>query len=190
LKKISGIKFITIDINALNRYNSQDITIEQIKAAAENANALAFIERNQFGNHNHIYSKSYFYLECADIDNDDYGSGFQRKVGPKGSQLSGGQKQRIAIARAIIRNPAIYLFDEPTSALDSQNEESIQESLERLMERSTSITIAHRMSTVKNCEKIFVFLEGRIVESGDYRSLVEKQGVFYKLEKGLPLNEK
>ena len=83
----------------------------------------------------------------------------------------------------------MYLFDEPTSALDSENEKIIQESLERITQGSTSITIAHRISTIKDSDRIFVFLDGKIVESGDYHSLVAQQGVFYKLEKGLPLDE-
>ena len=109
-------------------------------------------------------------------------------VGPRGSQLSGGQKQRIAIARAIIRRPLFYLFDEPTSALDSQNEEIIQQSLDYLMQQSTSITIAHRISTVRNCDKIFVLLHGKLVEQGKYEELLKIQGIFYKLEKGLEVN--
>lgn len=108
-------------------------------------------------------------------------------MGPKGSQLSGGQKQRIAIARAVLKNPALFLFDEATSALDSRNEKIVQESLERLMDTTTSITIAHRFSTIRNCDNIFVFLDGRIVESGKYQTLVEQQGIFYRLERGLPL---
>lgn len=83
----------------------------------------------------------------------------------------------------------MYLFDEPTSALDSQNEQVIQESLDRITQGSTSITIAHRISTIKDADRIFVFLDGRIVEAGDYHTLVGQQGVFYKLEKGLPLDE-
>jgi len=121
-------------------------------------------------------------------ENVDYGLGFNRIVGPRGSQLSGGQKQRIAIARAIIRRPLFYLFDEPTSALDSQNEEIIQESLDHLMQQSTSITIAHRISTVRNCDKIFVLLHGKLVEQGGYEELLKNQGIFYKLEKGLQVN--
>ena len=82
----------------------------------------------------------------------------------------------------------LYLFDEPTSALDSQNEEIIQESMEHLMQQSTSITIAHRLSTVKNCDKIFVLLHGKLVEQGGYEELLKNQGIFYKLEKGLQVS--
>jgi len=112
------------------------------------------------------------------------GTGFQRQVGPKGSQISGGQKQRIAIARAILKKPTVLLLDEATSALDTQNEEIVQKSLDRIMKGKTSLSIAHRLSTIKDSDAIMVFQEGKIVEKGKYEELVAKQGVFYNMEKG------
>jgi len=109
-------------------------------------------------------------------------------VGLKGSQLSGGQKQRIAIARAIIKNPSVLILDEATSALDSQNEKIVQESLDKIMERKTSIVVAHRISTIKDADEILVFSEGEIVERGNYQQLNEIQGMLYKLERGIDLN--
>jgi ABC-type bacteriocin/lantibiotic exporters, contain an N-terminal double-glycine peptidase domain len=106
-------------------------------------------------------------------------------VGPKGSQISGGQKQRIAIARAIIRNPSVLLLDEATSALDSQNEAIVQESLNKIVQGKSSITIAHRFSTIKDSDEILVFKDGEVVERGTYEQLTQAKGFFYQLERGL-----
>jgi len=122
-------------------------------------------------------------------DDKNMGSGFQRQVGPKGSQISGGQKQRIAIARALLNKPNVLLLDEATSALDSQNEKIVQDSLDYIMKGKTSIVVAHRISTIKDANEINVFLDGEIVEKGDYQTLTKNQGIFYKLERGLPLDK-
>lgn len=109
-------------------------------------------------------------------------------VGPKGSQISGGQKQRIAISRAILNKPNVLLLDEATSALDSQNEKVVQESLDKIMAGKTSIVVAHRISTIKDSDQIYVFQDGEIVEHGTYDELNKLQKVFYRLERGLPTN--
>jgi len=106
-------------------------------------------------------------------------------VGPKGSQISGGQKQRIAIARAIINKPKILLLDEATSALDSKNEEIVQQSLDNIMKGYTSIIIAHRLSTVKDADLIYVFDDGKIAEKGTFELLMEKKGLFWALAEGI-----
>lgn len=105
-------------------------------------------------------------------------------VGSKGNQLSGGQKQRIAIARAIIKKPKILLLDEATSALDTQNENIVQNSLNQIMKNKTSLIIAHRISTIKDADVILVLGAGHIIERGTYEELIQKQGVFHKLERG------
>jgi ATP-binding cassette subfamily B (MDR/TAP) protein 1 len=102
-------------------------------------------------------------------------------VGVKGSHISGGQKQRVAIARTILRNPNVLLLDEATSALDSANEKKVQESLDKIMANKTTISIAHRIDTIKNSDEIFVFEKGVIVEKGKYESLISQNGHFYKL---------
>lgn len=113
------------------------------------------------------------------------GTGFDKNVGVKGSHISGGQKQRIAIARAILRQPMLLLLDEATSALDSSNEKKVQDSLDRMMAGKTSITIAHRIDTIRNSNLIMVFYHGNVSEIGTYSELMERRGHFYKLEKGL-----
>jgi ABC-type multidrug transport system fused ATPase/permease subunit len=104
--------------------------------------------------------------------------GLESVVGPRGVKLSGGQRQRIAIARAILANPRILLLDEATSALDSESERLVNEALERLMQGRTSIVIAHRLSTVRHADRILVFNQGRIVESGTHDEMVAQPGMY------------
>jgi len=107
---------------------------------------------------------------------------YQSLVGERGVKLSGGQKQRIAIARAFLKNAPILLLDEATSSLDSITERYIQESLHKVMAGKTTIVIAHRLSTLKNMDRILVFVKGNIVEDGNLNSLLEnKENHFYKL---------
>lgn len=150
------------------RYGKPDASDEEIMQAAMNANAHTFI------------------LQFPDT--------YDTVVGPRGSKLSGGQKQRIAIARALLRNPPILILDEATSALDNKSEKIVQEALDRLMEdkvnKRTTIVIAHRLSTVRNADKIVVLgspdgtsiaATGSIVlEEGTHDELMKKEKGFYK----------
>ena len=133
-------------------YGKTGATEDEIHEACRLANATEFIERLP--------------------------EGMETVVGPRGVKLSGGQRQRIAIARAILANPRILLLDEATSALDSESERLVNEALERLMQGRTSIVIAHRLSTVRHADRILVFNQGRIVESGTHDEMVAQAGMY------------
>ncbi len=107
--------------------------------------------------------------------------GYDTYVGERGVKLSGGQKQRISIARVFLKNPAILILDEATSALDNESEHLISQSLERLAEGRTTLTIAHRLTTIQNADRILVLSEGKIQEEGNHRELLERQGIYYQL---------
>jgi ABC-type multidrug transport system fused ATPase/permease subunit len=126
-------------------YGKQDATEDEVMNASKKANAWEFISR--------------------------FPQGFDTIVGERGIKLSGGQRQRIAIARAILKDPAILLLDEATSALDAESEKLVQSALDTLMEGRTTIIIAHRLSTIRNVDKILVMNHGRVVEQGDHQEL-------------------
>lgn len=137
------------------RYGRTNATEEEVYRAARQAGADEFIRA--------------------------FPGGYQTKVGDRGVVLSGGERQRIAIARAILKNAPILVFDEATSALDSQSEKHIQKSLTRLMKNKTVIAIAHRLSTLREMDRILVFDKGRIVEQGTHLSLLRKKSLYYRL---------
>lgn len=116
--------------------------------------------------------------------------GLNTPLGNRGTQLSGGQRQRVAISRALIRNPKLLLLDEATSALDTESEKIVQQALmDAAADGSrTTIAVAHRLSTIKDADMIFVFQAGRIMESGTHASLIEQQGIYYEMCKGQALD--
>ncbi|OCQ94724.1 ABC transporter [Oscillatoriales cyanobacterium USR001] len=117
--------------------------------------------------------------------------GYETIVGERGQKLSGGQRQRIAIARAVLKNPPILILDEATSAVDNETEAAIQRSLERITKNRTTIAIAHRLSTVRNADCIYVMEQGRIIESGRHEQLLEQNGVYaalWRVQSGLKSN--
>jgi ATP-binding cassette subfamily B protein len=137
------------------RYGRPEATREEIEAAARAANADGFIE--------------------------SFPSGFDTLVGERGVLLSGGQKQRVAIARALLKDPRILILDEATSALDAQVEHLVVEALDRLMEGRTTLVIAHRLSTVRNADRVLVIDGGRVIETGRHDELVAKGGLYRRL---------
>ena len=107
--------------------------------------------------------------------------GYDTKVGERGSSLSGGQRQRIAIARALMDNPPILIFDEATSALDYESERTIMQNMEQIGANRTMLIIAHRLSTVRRCDRIIVVDKGQIIEDGSHDELMAAQGAYYSL---------
>lgn len=107
--------------------------------------------------------------------------GLKTNIGQEGSKLSGGQRQRLCIARAVLKNPPIFILDEATSSLDTESEKLVQDALDKIMKNKTSIVIAHRLSTVKNADKIYVLKDGKIVEEGTHEKLINLNGYYKKL---------
>ena len=137
-------------------YGRPEATRGEIIAAARAANAHRFIMR--------------------------FPDGYDSEVGERGGRLSGGERQRISIARALIGNPRILILDEATSSVDTQTEYEIQEALERLIAHRTTFAIAHRLSTLRNADRLFVLDKGRIVEEGTHADLLARpDGAYRKL---------
>ena len=120
-------------------------------------------------------------LAGADEFVSQFPHGYETFVGERGSLLSGGQRQRIAIARALISNPRILIFDEATSALDYESENIIMNNIEPISRGRTMLMIAHRLSTVRDCDAIIVIDKGRIIEAGSHDELMKRNGVYAKL---------
>jgi subfamily B ATP-binding cassette protein MsbA len=114
--------------------------------------------------------------------------GYDTSVGEAGSRLSGGQRQRIAIARAFLKDAPILLLDEATSALDTESEAEVQIALNRLMGGRSTLMIAHRLSTVKGCDRIYVIEKGRVVDSGDHAALLRRKGLYARLARAQDLD--
>jgi subfamily B ATP-binding cassette protein MsbA len=114
--------------------------------------------------------------------------GYDTQVGEAGARLSGGQRQRIAIARAFLKDAPILLLDEATSALDTESEVQVQAALDRLMHGRTTLMIAHRLSTVRDCDRIYVVDRGQVVEAGDHRGLLAQGGLYARMARAQNLD--
>ncbi len=136
-------------------YAHPDAAMEDIIAAAKAANAHEFIVK--------------------------FPDGYDTEVGERGGSLSGGERQRISIARAILHNPRILILDEATSSVDVETEKKIQQAIDRLVQNRTTFAIAHRLSTLRNADRLFVIEKGKGVECGSHEELMEKKGIYYKL---------
>lgn len=136
-------------------YANPDTSMEQIITAAKAANAHEFIIK--------------------------FPDGYDTEVGERGGSLSGGERQRISIARAILHNPRILILDEATSSVDVETEKKIQQAIDRLVQNRTTFAIAHRLSTLRNADRLFVIEKGKGVECGSHEELMEKKGIYYKL---------
>ncbi|MGI5310571.1 ABC transporter ATP-binding protein [Rheinheimera sp. WS51] len=161
------IAMVTQDTSLLHRsvrdnilYGKPDATEAQLIAAAEQAEALPFIQ------------------SLTDAKGN---TGFDAQVGERGVKLSGGQRQRIAIARVLLKNAPILILDEATSALDSEVEAAIQASLDKLMQGKTVIAIAHRLSTIAQMDRLIVLDQGKIVEQGSHAELIKSEGIYAQL---------
>lgn len=143
----------TIEENV--RYGKINATIQELERAAETANATDFIK--------------------------NFPDGWNTMIGERGTGLSGGQKQRISIARVFLKNPKLLILDEATSALDSESEAQVQNALDNLMKKRTTIIIAHRLSTIVNADKIIVMDKGKIVEIGTHEQLLQLNGRYKEL---------
>jgi ATP-binding cassette subfamily B protein len=107
--------------------------------------------------------------------------GYDTIIGTKGAGLSGGEKQRVAIARAILNEPSLYILDEATASLDTVTEKQIQDELALITKDKTTFIIAHRLSTLKNADRLIVLDKGSIVEVGTHKELIDKKGYYYEL---------
>lgn len=136
-------------------YGNPAATRDEVEEAARKANAHEFIS--------------------------EFPEGYETVVGERGVKLSGGQRQRIAIARAVLKDPAILILDEATSSLDSESEKLVQEALDSLMQNRTSFVIAHRLSTIRHANKILVLKDGIVAESGTHASLIQQGGLYKRL---------
>ena len=136
-------------------YAHPDASMEDIITAAKAANAHEFIVK--------------------------FPDGYDTEVGERGGSLSGGERQRVSIARAILHNPRILILDEATSSVDVETEKKIQQAIDRLVQNRTTFAIAHRLSTLRNADRLFVIEKGKGVEYGSHEELMEKQGIYYKL---------
>ena len=137
------------------RIGKPDATAAEMELALEQAQAIAFVRRSPHG--------------------------LKTVIGERGRNLAGGERQRLSIARALLKNPPIMILDEATSALDAKTERHIQEAIDAAMRGRTTFVIAHRLATIRNADRILVFDQGRVIETGSFEELAAQGGAFAAL---------
>nr|WP_312983854.1 ABC transporter ATP-binding protein [Clostridioides sp.] len=179
---------ITLDGVSIKDYNLKDIR-KNISIITQDTLLFDDTIFNNLILYNKFINKDYLYDICESVGLyrfiDELQNGFDTIVGESGVKLSGGQKQRISIARALLSDSRIIVFDEATSALDNVSQSIILDNIKKFLKNKTVIVIAHRLSTVKNADKIYVIEKGEVVEEGSHEELILNKDVYYKL-----LNEK
>lgn len=185
---VTGFYFPTLGALKIDGVSIKDIDLQSYRQhiAVVPQNSVLFSgtvrENITYGlpNTNEEFLQKIIDLACLRDVIDNLPKGLDTFVGEHGYNLSGGQRQRISIARALIRNPKVIIFDEATSALDTVSEKHIQTAIENLSKDKTTFIVAHRLSTIKNADKIAVIDNGKCIEFGTYEELIAKKGAFYK----------
>lgn len=187
--KIDGINIQQVNLNSL-RSSIGYVPQEVFLFSDTIANNISFGLKDGYTENEKSEKIIQAAKDAAVYDNIiDFPEGFETKIGERGITLSGGQKQRVSIARAIIRKPEILIFDDCLSAVDTETEEKILKSLTQIMKGRTTVIIAHRISSIKDCDAILVLDDGEVSEYGTHNELMEKEGAYYLLHQQQLLEE-
>jgi ATP-binding cassette subfamily B protein len=168
------------DISKKDYFNYVAVVLQDTELFNSTLKENIIITNSEEENNSSLLDKA---VEIAHVKDfmDKLPFGMDTVIGEKGVKLSGGEKQRVGIARAVFKNPQLFLLDEATSHLDIESEQKIQDSLHKFFKDVTAIVIAHRLTTIKEMDRIIVMEDGKIVEIGNFEELYSKRGRFYEL---------